>query len=44
MSPRLPASRFVRPDYYAAETDAYILYPWEGGRGLENVFLGQPES
>jgi len=34
----------VRPDYYAAETDAYILYPWEGGRGLEKVLLDHPES
>ena len=34
----------VRPDYYAAVTDAYILYPWEGGRGLDKVLLDQPES
>lgn len=34
----------VRPDYYAAVTDAYILYPWEGGRGIEKVLLDQPES
>jgi hypothetical protein len=34
----------VRPDYYAAVTDAYILYPWEGDRGLEKVLLDHPES
>jgi len=33
----------VRPDYYAAVTDAYIIYPWEGGKGLEKVLLDQPE-
>jgi len=34
----------ARPDYFAAITDAYIMYPWEGGRGLEKVLLDQPES
>jgi hypoxanthine phosphoribosyltransferase len=29
----------VRPDYYAAITDAYIVYPWENKRGTENVLL-----
>ncbi len=24
----------VRPDYYAATTDAFIIYPWEIDRGL----------
>jgi hypoxanthine phosphoribosyltransferase len=33
----------VRPDYYAAVTDAHIVYPWEGGRGVEKVLLDQPE-
>jgi hypothetical protein len=33
----------ARPDYYAAITDAYIVYPWEGGQGLEKVLLDQPE-
>jgi hypoxanthine phosphoribosyltransferase len=33
----------VRPDYYAAVTDAYMVYPWEGGRGLEKVLLDQPD-
>jgi hypothetical protein len=30
----------VRPDYYAATTDAHIVYPWEADRGLQRVFLG----
>ncbi len=29
----------VRPDYYAAVTDAYIVYPWEINRGPEAVLL-----
>ena len=27
----------ARPDYYAAVTDAYIVYPWEVNRGPERV-------
>lgn len=27
----------ARPDFYAAITDAYIIYPWEIDRGLEKV-------
>jgi hypoxanthine phosphoribosyltransferase len=27
----------ARPDYYAAITDAYIIYPWEIDRGLDKV-------
>lgn len=30
----------VRPDYYAATTDAYIVYPWEINRGTDKVLLG----
>jgi len=30
----------VRPDYYAAITDAYIVYPWEIDRGSDRVLLG----
>jgi hypoxanthine phosphoribosyltransferase len=30
----------VRPDYYAAVTDAYIVYPWEIDRGADRVLLG----
>jgi len=29
----------LRPDYYAAITDAYIVYPWEINRGPEAVLL-----
>jgi len=31
----------VRPDYYAAITDAYIVYPWEIDRGTDKVLLGE---
>ena len=31
----------VRPDYYAAITDAYIVYPWEIDRGPDRVILGE---
>ena len=30
----------VRPDYYAAVTDAFIVYPWEIDRGTDRVLLG----
>lgn len=29
-----------RPDYYAAITDAYIIYPWEIDHGPDRVLLG----
>jgi len=29
----------ARPDYYAAITDAFIIYPWENPRGPEGAFL-----
>ncbi len=29
----------VRPDYFAATTDAHIVYPWEIDRGPESVLL-----
>ena len=29
----------VRPDYYAAVTDAFIVYPWEIQRGSDMVLL-----
>lgn len=29
----------AEPDYYAAITDAYIIYPWEVDRGPEHVLL-----
>lgn len=34
----------VRPDYYAAITDAHIVYPWEIRRGTENILLGNDYS
>ena len=34
----------VRPDYYAAITDAHIVYPWEIKRGPEHAFLGRPSE
>jgi hypothetical protein len=30
----------LRPDYFAATTDAHIVYPWEVDRGLKRVLLG----
>ena len=30
----------TRPDYYAAITDAYIIYPWEIDRGPDRIRLG----
>ena len=30
----------VRPDYYAAVTDARFIYPWEISRGTDQVLLG----
>lgn len=32
----------LRPDYYAAITDAYIVYPWEVHRGMDKVPLTPP--
>lgn len=29
----------ARPDYYAATTDAFIVYPWEISRGPESILL-----
>ncbi|MGD9091641.1 MAG: hypothetical protein PVF74_02255 [Anaerolineales bacterium] len=37
----------ARPDYYAAVTDAFIVYPWEIDRGPDRAFLDrspQPSS
>lgn len=31
----------VRPDYYAAVTDSFIVYPWEVDRGADQVMLGE---
>ena len=30
----------VRPNFYAATTDAYIVYPWEINRGQDAILLG----
>ncbi len=32
----------ARPDYYAAITDAYIIYPWEIDRGSDKALLSRP--
>jgi len=29
----------MRPDYYAATTDAHIIYPWEMDRGFQSRFF-----
>ncbi len=29
----------AKPDYYAATTDAYVVYPWEIDRDLQNSLL-----
>jgi len=34
----------AEPDYYAAITDAHIVYPWEIERGRDRVLLDEPES
>jgi hypoxanthine phosphoribosyltransferase len=31
------------PDFYAAVTDAYIVYPWEVDRGLRRIGMGMPD-
>ena len=32
----------ARPDFFAAETDAYIVYPWEVDRGIDKILLDDP--
>jgi hypoxanthine phosphoribosyltransferase len=32
----------ARPDYYAAITDAHIVYPWEINRGTDRVIVTEP--
>jgi hypothetical protein len=32
----------AQPNYYAAITDAYIIYPWEIDRGIDRVLLESP--
>jgi hypoxanthine phosphoribosyltransferase len=31
----------ARPDYYAAVTDAFIIYPWEIDRDVDKMILGE---
>ncbi len=33
----------AEPDYYAATTDAHIVYPWEIDRGPDRVLRSEPE-
>jgi hypoxanthine phosphoribosyltransferase len=33
----------AQPDFYAAITDAYIIYPWEIDRGPDKVLLDAPD-
>jgi hypoxanthine phosphoribosyltransferase len=32
-----------KPDFYAAVTDAYIVYPWEVDRGMRGLRMASPE-
>jgi hypothetical protein len=32
----------LRPEYYAAVTDAYIVYPWEIDAGPDRILLDEP--
>ena len=34
----------AKPDYYAAITDAFIVYPWEVDRGADRVLLDEPST
>jgi hypoxanthine phosphoribosyltransferase len=34
----------ARPDFYAAITDAYVVYPWEVDRGLRGLSMGIPDA
>jgi hypoxanthine phosphoribosyltransferase len=34
----------ARPEYFGATTDARIIYPWESGRGLDNILLDRREQ
>jgi hypothetical protein len=33
----------TKPDFYAAVTDAYIVYPWEVDRGTRGMGILSPE-
>lgn len=32
------------PDFYAAVTDAFIVYPWEIDRGMRGIGMGIPDA
>ena len=32
----------AKPDYFAAITDAYIIYPWEMDRGTDKILRDEP--
>ncbi|MBI3242082.1 MAG: phosphoribosyltransferase [Chloroflexi bacterium] len=32
----------AEPSYYAAVTDAFIVYPWEMDRGVDPILAGEP--
>jgi hypoxanthine phosphoribosyltransferase len=32
----------TKPEYYAAVTDAYVVYPWERGRGAQGLRMFEP--
>jgi hypoxanthine phosphoribosyltransferase len=34
----------AKPDFYAATTDVFIIYPWESRRGLDRVLLDTPQG
>lgn len=34
----------AEPDYYAAITDAYVIYPWEADRDPDKILRDQPGS
>ncbi len=36
-NPNVNRFKNIRPDYFAATTDAYIVYPWELSRGIDKV-------
>lgn len=34
----------AKPDFYAAVTDAYIVYPWEMDRGMRGLTMTSPQA
>jgi hypothetical protein len=33
-----------QPNFYAAVTDAYIVFPWEVDRGMRGISMGTPQA